>query len=132
VVPDLESRPLLKEEAEAKERNLARIEGRISGVSRSVAPAPPETPPPPKRVVTREGIVRYTLNIQAPAAYVLEALDTGKTINYLLTTSPEVSLKPLKGKRVLVTGEEALDRRWPNTPVLTLETIRESTDVSPR
>jgi hypothetical protein len=97
-----------------------------------VAPAPPETPPPPKRVVTREGIVRYTLNIQAPAAYVLEALDTGKTINYLLTTSPEVSLKPLKGKRVLVTGEEALDRRWPNTPVLTLETIRESTDVSPR
>jgi hypothetical protein len=28
------------------------------------------------------------------------------------------------GKRVIVTGEEELDERWPNTPVITVDTIK--------
>mgnify|MGYP003340067344 FL=1 len=30
----------------------------------------------------------------------------------------------LKEKRVIVTGEEALDVRWPNTPVLKIDTLK--------
>ena len=32
-------------------------------------------------------------------------------------------LKAFKGRRVVVTGEELIDPRWPKTPVLAVETI---------
>ncbi|MGB9602525.1 MAG: SH3 domain-containing protein [Limisphaerales bacterium] len=133
-VINLEERPLIKQEAEAKERVLALIQGRT--------PAPPQpiiepgetttktTPSVPPRIVTREGYVRGTLNIQAPSPFVLQTIDTGKTINYLYTTSTNISLKQFKGKRVLVTGKEAIDKRWPNTPVLTIDTIKEVEEES--
>ena len=51
-------------------------------------------------------------------------MDTGRTINYLHTTSTNVDLFRYVGRHVIVTGEESLDERWPNTPVLTLQRIQ--------
>jgi len=90
--------------------------------------APPATPaveePPPKRIVQREGIVRGTTSIQSPTHYALVSPDTGKTINYLYTTSRFLDLSRYKGLRIIVTGEEGLDDRWPNTPVITIQKIQ--------
>jgi uncharacterized protein YgiM (DUF1202 family) len=85
---------------------------------------PPADEPPPKRVVQREGIVGGTVSIQAPSHYELESLDDGRIIDYLYTTSTNVILKKYKGRTVLVSGEEELDERWPNTPVITIQKIQ--------
>ena len=85
---------------------------------------PPADEPPPKRVVQREGIVGGTVSIQAPTHYELESLDDGKIIDYLYTTSTNIVLKKYKGRTVLVSGEEELDERWPNTPVITIQKIQ--------
>src|ERR1043166_2024129 len=74
-----------------------------------------------KRIVTREGFVRRSVSIQAPTYFVLENLSNGKTINYLYSPSTNLVLKDLKGKRIIVTGEEMLDERWPTTPVIAIE-----------
>jgi SH3-like domain-containing protein len=89
------------------------------------APLPPEeeTPAAP-RIVQREGIVGGTVSIQAPSHYQLESLDNGKVIDYLYTTSTNVVLGRYKGMTVLVSGEEGLDERWPNTPVITIQKIQ--------
>ena len=42
-------------------------------------------------------------------------------MDYLYTTSTNLSLARYKGLTVLVQGEEELDERWPNTPVLTID-----------
>ena len=79
--------------------------------------------PAAKRVVTREGIVKRSVSIQAPTYFVLEALNNGKAVDYLYSSSTNVSLKDFKGKHIIVTGEELLDERWPNTPVISVETL---------
>ncbi len=88
----------------------------------------PVTPPVaeklPVRIVTREGIVQRTLNIQSPAPYVLEHIESGKVINYLISTNADLPMKLLTGRRVLVTGEEAIDSRWADTPVLKIQTLK--------
>jgi uncharacterized protein YgiM (DUF1202 family) len=93
-----------------------------------VPPPPPDEPPPDeppiKRVVTREGIVKGSASIQAPSYFVLRSLDNNKTINYLYSSDTNVVLREYHLQRVLVTGEEILDERWPNTPVITIETIQ--------
>lgn len=89
----------------------------------NAAPEEPEEPLPP-RVVMREGIVNNATSIQAPSIYGLSGMDTGRTINYLHTTSTNVNLFRYVGRHVIVTGEESLDERWPNTPVLTLQRIQ--------
>ncbi len=89
-------------------------------------PTPPEEEP--KRVVTREGIVRSSVSIQAPTYFVLQSLDTGKAVNYLYSTN--IALKDFNGRRIVVTGEELLDERWPNTPVITVDNLAES-DAGP-
>lgn len=83
------------------------------------APAPPEEEI--KRVVTREGIVRRSVSIQAPTYFVLESSETGRAINYLFSTN--IALKDFKGTRIQVVGEELLDERWPNTPVIAVEKL---------
>lgn len=95
-----------------------------------VAPAPTPAPaepakqePPPKRIVQHEGVVRSTWSIQAPTPYALVSRDTGETINYLYTTSTNLNLKRYRGLKIVVTGEEGLDSRWRNTPVLTIQKI---------
>jgi len=80
--------------------------------------------PSKPRVVMREGIIHNATSIQAPSHYSLLGLETGRNINYLYTTSTNVNLNRYAGKHVIVTGEESLDKRWPNTPVLTLQRIQ--------
>jgi SH3-like domain-containing protein len=90
------------------------------------APLPPpvEDEPAPPRVVQRTGIVAGTVSIQAPSYFELLNLDNGKVMDYLYTGSTNVVLGRYKGKTVRVSGEEALDERWPNTPVITIEKIQ--------
>ncbi len=87
------------------------------------APAMVEEPPPP-RIVQREGVVRGTVSIQAPTHFALVSPDNGRLIDYLDTTSPNLDLRRYKGLRIIVTGEEGLDERWGNTPVLTIQKIQ--------
>ncbi len=84
----------------------------------------PGTNEPPIRIVTREGYVRRTLEIQAPSGYVLEHVESGKKINYLLLDHPTLKLNWFIGQRVLVSGQEALDVRHANTPVLKVKTLK--------
>jgi SH3-like domain-containing protein len=91
----------------------------------AIPPAEPAVEQPlPKRVVEREGIVGGSVSIQAPSHFELHSLDNGDVMDYLYTTSTNVTLKRYKGLTVLVTGEEELDERWPNTPVLTIQRIQ--------
>jgi uncharacterized protein YgiM (DUF1202 family) len=85
--------------------------------------APAITETPIKRVVTREGWVRRTASPHAPTYFELESRDTKKIINYLYSTSPDIDIKKLRGRLISITGEESLDERWPNTPVITVETL---------
>jgi len=85
-------------------------------------PAPSDEPPPP-RIVQREGIVKGTVSIQAPTKFALESMDTGRPINYLYTTSTNLDLSRYKGLHIVVTGEEGLDKRWRNTPIITIQRI---------
>jgi uncharacterized protein YgiM (DUF1202 family) len=103
--------------------DLAAFIAGISGSTNPIVNTPVEEPPQP-RVVMREGILHNATSIQAPSHYSLVGLETGRTINYLYTTSTHVNLNRYNGKHIIVTGEESLDQRWPNTPVLTLQRIQ--------
>jgi hypothetical protein len=88
-------------------------------------PEPPATEePPPKRIVQREGIVRGTVSIQAPTHFALISPESGRTVDYLHTTSPNLDLSRYKGLHIIVTGEEGLDERWGNTPVINIQKIQ--------
>ena len=94
----------------------------------AVAPAemptePAVVEPPPPRIVQREGIVRGMTSIQAPSKFVLVSPENGRDIDYLYTSSKQLDLRRYKGLRIIVTGEEGLDERWGNTPVLTIQKI---------
>ena len=90
------------------------------------APARPE-PAPGKRLVRREGFVRPTKSIQAPTWYELVDAQTKVVVNYLHEERLGVNLNEYRGQKVIVSGEEAIDPRWPNTPILELESL----DVAP-
>lgn len=85
---------------------------------------PPKEEPPPKRIVAREGFVRRTASIQAPTYFELQSRETGKIINYLHTEKIDLKLDAWTGRKILVTGEESIDERWPNVPVIEVETLR--------
>ena len=85
---------------------------------------PGETPEKPRRIVTREGLVSSWVPAQAPSGFALEDPRTGKVIGYLSSTNSSLSIKMLSGRRVIVTGEENSDPRWPTAPVLTVETLK--------
>jgi len=92
-------------------------------------PAPVAKPvvskePPVPRIVEREGVVRRTFSIQAPSTFALVNSDTGKTVNYLYTNAKNLDLARYKGLRIIVTGEEGLDERWKNTPIITIQKIQ--------
>jgi uncharacterized protein YgiM (DUF1202 family) len=87
-------------------------------------PEEPAEDPNAKRIVTREGIVRRSVSIQAPSYFILENLN-GKPIDYLHSSSTNVSLNIFFGKHIIVTGEELLDERWPNTPVISVDTLEQ-------
>jgi uncharacterized protein YgiM (DUF1202 family) len=89
------------------------------------APATPVVQePPPPRIVEHEGLVRGSFSIQAPTKYQLVSADTKQPIDYLYTTSTNLDLSRYKGMRIIVTGEEAIDPRWKNTPVITIQKIQ--------
>ena len=113
-------------------------------VTPPVAPPPPVTPPPVivapvtpsspttkpveeeiwvKRIVTREGVIKRSVSIQAPTYFVLESMDNKRVMNYIFSPSTNLVLKDFKGQRVIVTGEESLDERW-RTPVITVDSLR--------
>jgi hypothetical protein len=71
----------------------------------------------------REGIVAETFSVQAPTAYQLRATDTGRRLNFLLASRGSM-LKRYRGQRVVVTGEEQLDPRWPHQPMIEVQRIR--------
>jgi uncharacterized protein YgiM (DUF1202 family) len=96
----------------------------ITNPAPTVVDAPIPDEPPPPRIVQREGIVRGNTSIQAPSKFVLISPENGKNIDYLFTTSKELDLRRYKGLRIIVTGEEGLDERWENTPVLTIQKIQ--------
>ncbi len=88
------------------------------------APATPVADePPPQRIVQREGLVRGTASIQAPSYFSLVSTDTKRLIEYLISPSPDLDLHRFKGMHVIVSGEEGLEERWGNTPVLTIDRI---------
>jgi uncharacterized protein YgiM (DUF1202 family) len=101
---------------------LAAFAAEMAGDTNAM-PTEPEEPLPP-RVVMREGVVRGSTSIQAPSYFSLAGMDTGRTINYLYTPSTNVDLTRYVGLHIIATGEESLDERWPNTPVLTLQRIQ--------
>jgi uncharacterized protein YgiM (DUF1202 family) len=105
--------PLVAQPPEAATTNL---------VARSTLFIPDPTPPP-RRIVRREGIVGGTVSIKAPSHFELDSLESGETIEYLFTTSTNIPLKTLKGQKVFVMGEEYIDKRWPKTPVLEVESF---------
>jgi uncharacterized protein YgiM (DUF1202 family) len=87
-------------------------------------PTPNVQEPPPERIVEHEGIVRGTFSIQAPTRYELVSPDTKQIVNYLYTPSTNLDLSRYKGLHIIVTGEEGLDERWKNTPVITIQRIQ--------
>lgn len=93
-------------------------------VEPETTPTPAPQEPPPPRVVAHEGIVRGSVSIQAPTPYALIAPDTGAIVDYLYTNSKELDLSRYKGLRIVVTGEESLDARWPHTPLITIQKIQ--------
>ena len=68
--------------------------------------------------------MKGTWSIQAPTKFALVNPETGKTVNYLYTTSTNLDLSRYKGLHIVVTGEEGLDERWVNTPVITIQRIQ--------
>ena len=97
----------------------------MPAMTNPTAPTEPavEAPLPP-RIVQREGLVRGLTSIQAPSKFVLVSPDNGRDIDYLFTTAKDLDLRRYKGLRIIVTGEESLDERWGNTPVITIQKIQ--------
>lgn len=75
------------------------------------------------RTVSHEGIVKPTISIQAPTKFGLHAVDTGKLINYLYSPTAQLEMSRYEGRHIIVSGQEGLDERWVNTPVLTIQKI---------
>jgi uncharacterized protein YgiM (DUF1202 family) len=97
------------------------------------APAPEPQPPvaqptapqgPQPRVVSHEGVVRAVGSIAAPTKYELYDPATDVNINYLYTTSPSLDLSRYVNMRIIVTGEEGLDVRWKDTPLINIQSIQ--------
>jgi uncharacterized protein YgiM (DUF1202 family) len=82
-----------------------------------------DTNPPPPRVVSHEGSVRPSVSLVAPTYYELYDPATSTAINYLYTTTTNLNLDRYNGLQIVVTGEEGMDARWHDTPVLTIQKI---------
>ncbi len=80
-------------------------------------------PPPPPRIVTHEGFVRSSISPVAPTYFELYDPATSMAINYLFSPTTNLDLSRYKGLHINVTGEEGLDARWKDTPVLSVQKI---------
>lgn len=94
-------------------------------------PAPVVTTPPVvpvinpnvPRIVAHEGVVRGVGSLVAPSDYLLYDPRTDVNVDFLLTTTTNLNLSRYVGMRIIVTGQEELDTRWKDTPVLTVQKI---------
>jgi uncharacterized protein YgiM (DUF1202 family) len=77
----------------------------------------------PPRIVTHEGTVRRSVSPVAPTFYELYSPVTDKAINYLYTPSTNLNLGRYNGLNITVTGEEGMEARWRDTPVITIQKI---------
>jgi uncharacterized protein YgiM (DUF1202 family) len=98
----------------------------------TLAPDDTNLPPPPPRVVTHEGTVRHSVSPVSPTDFELYDPSDNKAINYLYTTSTNLNLGRYNGLHITVTGEEGLDVRWKDTPVLTIQKIYVLSDDKPK
>ena len=73
--------------------------------------------------MTHEGWVRSSVSPVAPTYFELYDPTTGNAINYLYSTTTNLNLSYYNGLQIVVTGEEGLDARWHDTPVLTVQRI---------
>jgi uncharacterized protein YgiM (DUF1202 family) len=87
-----------------------------------VQPAPP--PQPMNRVVSHEGVVGPVLSPVAPTKYMLYDPDTYQTIDYLYSTAPDLDLSRYVNMKIIVTGVEGLDARWPSSPIIAIQSIQ--------
>ncbi|MBP9903582.1 MAG: SH3 domain-containing protein [Verrucomicrobiota bacterium] len=76
------------------------------------------------RFVAHEGIVRGTVSVQAPTKYGLYSVENNKLINYLYSPTARLEMSRYYNCHVIVSGQEGLDERWKNTPVLTIQRIQ--------
>jgi len=90
----------------------------------TMATTPSEPTAPPVRVVSHEGVVRGVGSPVAPTKYELYDPATDVNINYLYTTSPSLDLSRYVNMRIIVTGEEGLDTRWKDTPLINIQSIQ--------
>jgi uncharacterized protein YgiM (DUF1202 family) len=95
----------------------------VPPVPATVAPEIIDTNPPPPRVVSHEGYVRSSVSPVAPTAYELYDPATSNAIDYLYTTTTNLHLARYNGLKIVVTGEEGIEARWHDTPVLTIQKI---------
>ena len=90
----------------------------------TATPTPTEEQPVVPRVVSHEGVVKPTISIQAPTDFALISQDTGKIVNFLHSSTTNLDLRRYNGLHIVVTGAESLDKRWTNTPVITIQRIQ--------
>lgn len=87
-------------------------------------PQPQEPPQPTVRIVQHEGVVGTVGSPIAPSTYKLYDPQTKEDIDFLYPISGNVDLSKLVDDRVIVTGEEGIDKRWPNTPIIAIQSIQ--------
>ncbi|HKW27856.1 MAG TPA: SH3 domain-containing protein [Verrucomicrobiae bacterium] len=88
-------------------------------------PPPQQAPPPPvDRIVSHEGVVGPVMSPVAPTKYMLYDADTYQTIDYLYTTAPDLDLGRYVNMRIIATGVEGIDQRWPSSPIIAIQSIR--------
>ena len=102
------------------------IQDSVQGQSEIVVvPAPPvASDAAAKRKVVRRGVVRRAYSLVSPTSHALVDLNTGRLINYLYAGDTGLQLKYYSGKRIEVSGEESLDKRWPRTPLIEIRTLK--------
>ena len=98
-------------------------------------------PVPPPRIVTREGKIKRRIFRSPKAPSRFELLnENGRTINYLYSSDSgplktvdsedgemitfERLMSMLRNRRVVLTGIEAVDPRWPSLPLLDVRTLK--------
>lgn len=124
----IDSDPTLDRPLTADERARLALEERTRAGQRWYIDGDPDDAlladlPEHRRKVTREGLIRRTMSIQSPSDFSLNSERGGVRLNYLYTSSKNVPLGELLGVRVRITGEEGIDARWPDTPVLLIKSL---------
>ncbi len=90
-----------------------------------VVPAPPvSADASAKRQVVRRGVVRRAYSLVSPTTHALVDIQSGRLINYLYAGDTGLQLKYYSGKKIEVSGEESLDKRWPKTPLIEIRTLK--------